>query len=183
MSKEATYQELVQAFMRRQHIRVVVSFPTANKLVLMPVRATLNDLYRQVDAPKTTTQLYCEDGTGISRTDEYVSHYIQRMQMAPWHQRPPVYRVLGFTAPLEALQIVTPQTVVVATPIDPPQQQQALDETQMQACETPDVNEAGQDARTLEALAASLQKATDWAQAAPAPPPTPTSQGLGHSDH
>mmetsp|Transcript_18102 Transcript_18102/g.56746 ORF Transcript_18102/g.56746 Transcript_18102/m.56746 type:complete len:156 (-) Transcript_18102:275-742(-) len=103
----SSYDDQVKAFLRRPAVRVTVAFPAANKLVFLQVRSTLSDLYRQVDAPKTVVQLYCEDGTGIPRTDEYVSHFMTRLMQKPWHVRPEVFLVLGLTAQLQPLRVLS----------------------------------------------------------------------------
>lgn len=103
------YQQQVAAFLRREHTKVSVRFAHngQSKLLMLPVRATLNDVFRQLDSPKLTVMLFCSDGRGIPRTDEYVGHYLARMGIEPWLRRPTVHLVHCVSGPLQSIQILS----------------------------------------------------------------------------
>lgn len=104
------YQELQQSFLRRQHTRIAVRFAKTTKLFMLPTRATLNDVYRQLDAPRTYVQLYTDFGMVVPRTDEYCSHFFRRAGVAAWHSKPLCYSLFCHTGPVHDM-------VTIAQPI------------------------------------------------------------------
>jgi len=88
-----SYDEQLNEFVRRYQVRVTVLFHNGPKLIMLPPRATLNDLYRNIDSPKLHTLVYTEPGAPVPRTDEYLMHFITRMRMQPC-PRIPVFESL-----------------------------------------------------------------------------------------
>ncbi len=99
------FQQLQQAYLRRQHARVAVNYGSSIKLYMLPVRATLNDLHRQVDTPKNILCLYLCDGRPIPRTDEYMSHFFARCGSQPVHTKPVIFGVNCVMHPMPSLAV------------------------------------------------------------------------------
>ena len=98
------YQQQLQAFLRRQHLRITITFePESHRLLLLHPQATLNDLFKQLDSPKATIWLYTPDGNPVPRSDEYTQHFLSRTQQRPWHRRPTVYALNCVTMALFAM--------------------------------------------------------------------------------
>jgi len=151
-----SYDEQLNEFVRRYQVRVTVLFHNGPKLIMLPPRATLNDLYRNIDSPKLHTLVYTEPGAPVPRTDEYLMHFITRMRMQPWHLRPKVYRVFALTQALLPLRVLprptaeaeAPASVCVSSAVQPPEEANMADTTQasapdgqMQSCPPPDALE------------------------------------------
>jgi len=142
-----SYEDQLSEFVRRYQVRVSVLYYSGPKLVMLPPRATLNDLYRNIDSPKHHALVYTEPGAPIPRTDEYLMHFITRMRMQPWHLRPKVYRVFALTQALLPLRILSrseteqppqapPTSFFVSSPVTPPEDTGGTAPAAAPACQT-----------------------------------------------
>ena len=99
-----SYQQQLQAYLHRQHLRITVTVDQGSqRLLMLHPQATLNDLFKQLDSPKTTIWLYTPEGAPVPRTDEYAQHFLSRSQQKPWHRRPAVYALNCVTMALWSL--------------------------------------------------------------------------------
>lgn len=99
------YAELQQGFLRRQHVRIAIKFPSGTKLLMLHLRATVNDVYRQLDVPRMQTQLYTDFGMAVPRSDEYCTHFFNRVGVQPWTRRPQCFSLICHTVPLHDMLI------------------------------------------------------------------------------
>ena len=89
------YQTQLHAYLRRPSLRISVCSPYGCRLLLLPTTSTINDIYRQLDSPKEAIWLHLPDGRAVPRTDEFLSHYLQRCQQEPYMRKPQVWRLLA----------------------------------------------------------------------------------------
>lgn len=94
------YSTLLHAYLRRPLLRIAVCTPFGCRLLLLPSTATLNDAYRQLDTPREAWWLHLPNGRAAPRTDEFLGHYLQRMQQQPYQRKPQVYRLLAVALPV-----------------------------------------------------------------------------------
>ena len=116
-----SYQQQLQAYLHRQHLRITVTVDQGSqRLLMLHPQATLNDLFKQLDSPKTTIWLYTPEGAPVPRTDEYAQHFLSRSQQKPWHRRPAVYALNCVTMALWSLPRDLSEAAYVPLPVAAP---------------------------------------------------------------
>lgn len=111
------YQTQLHAFLRRPALRLSICTRNSCRLLVLPSGATLNDVFRQLDTPRETVILHLPDGRAVPRTDEFLSHYLQRCQQDPYQRKPQVWRLLAIPLSLVDLApAALAETTIEAAP-------------------------------------------------------------------
>lgn len=94
------YEILLRGFHRAPHLRLSVTFASGrSRLLILPPRATLNDVYKWVDSPGECVALNSSEGDPMYRTDQFVRHWLENNGLEPWSRRPDVYGLVAITTP------------------------------------------------------------------------------------